>query len=371
MFTSRVIIILFFLNCFYPTFSQQSDRKIYKAIKKNNKKFLQWNDSTIFTHYELISRYKDSIHRVRNVFFFIEKKTNDFQFLKSESYGEVYFFKDSFKFTNYLGDEYWYKEENIFKRDGKHNSNRYFVLNRIPTKKKGDFSRFRYSKPIIVSEGVDTLVVLQTDRKYKQKRYLYIDNNFRIIKYKIINDNSERPDSAFIFKIQYFQNNHYDSLSRTIKSFNNLMKTKFDENEMDKNKIGGDTLFILNDSFLTNHKNKYILLDYWYIGCLPCLKLMPFIQDLKEKVDTSKIVILGVNTVDDEKTVLRFFDKKGYTGLELDNKKMVPPHKIQEHPTIILIDENLNIVRRYVGYSGKLSNLKILSDLKSLGLIKD
>ena len=99
------------------------------------------------------------------------------------------------------GDSTAYSQK-PFSFDKSHSSSLYFVLGRTPTKKKGDFSIFRYTKPKVVVESNDTMVISQIDRKYGGTRYLYFSKkDYRIYRFEKKNNDTDRPDSCFNFEI--------------------------------------------------------------------------------------------------------------------------------------------------------------------------
>ena len=77
-------------------------------------------------------------------------------------------------------------------------------------------------------------------------------------------------------------------------------------------------------------KNKYILFDFFYLSCLPCHKMTGFILDWLPKMDSSKVILVGVNPADSE-----FNMKK-----EIENRKINYP--------IIVGKQAKDIARRYV-----------------------
>lgn len=53
--------------------------------------------------------------------------------------------------------------------------------------------------------------------------------------------------------------------------------------------LSGDSLKI------EDYSDKFIFIDFWASWCVPCLAEAPYINELINRVDTSKIVVLGVN----------------------------------------------------------------------------
>ena len=47
-----------------------------------------------------------------------------------------------------------------------------------------------------------------------------------------------------------------------------------------------------------NFRGKVTLLDFWYKSCYPCLKAIPALEKLRNKYDTGKLQIIGINHYD-------------------------------------------------------------------------
>lgn len=54
--------------------------------------------------------------------------------------------------------------------------------------------------------------------------------------------------------------------------------------------------YINNDSLnLLNFKGKAVLLEFWGLDCLPCLRQNPLLEEIRKKYDKDKLVIIGIN----------------------------------------------------------------------------
>src|SRR5690606_26165661 len=68
----------------------------------------------------------------------------------------------------------------------------------------------------------------------------------------------------------------------------------------------GDTTIIKTKS------GKYILLDFWYASCRPCLQALPKLNSLAEQYAENGLVVLGINCFDKgikENLALKMRDK--------------------------------------------------------------
>ena len=71
---------------------------------------------------------------------------------------------------------------------------------------------------------------------------------------------------------------------------------------------------------LSDHEGKVILLNFWATWCGPCVGEMPAFEQLQETYGED-LVLLAVNSGEDEETVKGFLEETGYTfrvGLDLD-----------------------------------------------------
>ena len=71
---------------------------------------------------------------------------------------------------------------------------------------------------------------------------------------------------------------------------------------------------------LSDHEGKVILLNFWATWCGPCVGEMPAFERLQETYGED-LVLLAVNSGEDEETVKGFLEETGYTfrvGLDLD-----------------------------------------------------
>lgn len=102
------------------------------------------------------------------------------------------------------------------------------------------------------------------------------------------------------------------------------------------NTINGDTI-----NFPTDFKGRYVLLDFWYIGCPPCIQeIRDYYIDIYEKYGGSGFEIIGIadnRTQDLEK----FIKKNGVKWTIIsDGEQMtiLKKYEITQYPTLYLIN---------------------------------
>ncbi len=119
-------------------------------------------------------------------------------------------------------------------------------------------------------------------------------------------------------------------------------------------------------------KGKVVILDFWYRGCLWCVRAMPQMNQLANELKNENVVILGVNIderVDDAKFVIR------QAQLSYPNLQFHPEmQKVKHHellkctfgcPTLLIIDQTGNLAEIHAGYSPTLKK-EVLESVRKL-----
>ena len=94
---------------------------------------------------------------------------------------------------------------------------------------------------------------------------------------------------------------------------------------------------------LSNFRGKYVLLDFWYTSCGPCIKDTPRLKALSEKFDRDNFEIIGVSA-DTGRDKVRNYVQKSQIGWPqiLDtidnNNKVSKMYNIGGYPHYVLID---------------------------------
>ncbi|RRA95413.1 TlpA family protein disulfide reductase [Paenimyroides viscosum] len=113
--------------------------------------------------------------------------------------------------------------------------------------------------------------------------------------------------------------------------------------------------FVLNNGKtiqLNDLKGKVVLLDFWYRGCLPCLKATPVLMKLQEEFKND-LVIIGINDRDDKEDISDYYAYKknihyfSTYKTETDISKIL---KINAFPTFIIINQKGEIAKTEIGF---------------------
>lgn len=117
--------------------------------------------------------------------------------------------------------------------------------------------------------------------------------------------------------------------------------------------------FQLKDSIsLNDYKNKYVLIDFWYRDCFPCIEAISSLNKLRTKYSKNDLVILGLNPydnkVEDEEKLKDFIEinKMNYPTIFVDFN-VTRNYNVRSFPTFYIIDKSGNIVYSQIGYGEK------------------
>jgi peroxiredoxin len=136
-----------------------------------------------------------------------------------------------------------------------------------------------------------------------------------------------------------------------------------------KNAPAPDFQFQMPDGttlFLSDLLGQVVLLNFWAVNCPYCVVEMPYLQKAYDELSVDGVVILGINTGESEKTVVKFVARKKLTfPIILDPDVYVSAlYGVKYLPTTYLIDKTGNIQSTKIG-AFKNSN-EIITTLKAL-----
>ncbi len=104
---------------------------------------------------------------------------------------------------------------------------------------------------------------------------------------------------------------------------------------------------------LSNYRGKVVAINFWATWCPPCLREMPSMQRLWEKLKEKDFVILAIDVGEDDETVFRFtvaLDTPLEFPLLLDLEgKIVAQWPVLGLPTTFIIDKQGRVAYRAVG----------------------
>jgi peroxiredoxin len=98
-----------------------------------------------------------------------------------------------------------------------------------------------------------------------------------------------------------------------------------------------------NNYTLDSLKGKVIVLNFWFIGCKPCVEEIPDLNRIQEKFKDKDVVFLAV-TFDSKKKLEEFVKKKPFNfTLVPDSMKIIRQFYVNSYPTTMLIDKDRKI----------------------------
>jgi thiol-disulfide isomerase/thioredoxin len=102
---------------------------------------------------------------------------------------------------------------------------------------------------------------------------------------------------------------------------------------------------------LASLKGKVVLLDFWATWCGPCKKAMPTIQKLSEEYAGKDVVILGVNTWEqDPEAAKKYMKDKSFTyGCLMAGDDLAKAYNVPGIPTLVIIGKDGKVVMAEVG----------------------
>ena len=121
---------------------------------------------------------------------------------------------------------------------------------------------------------------------------------------------------------------------------------------------------------ISDYIGRFLILDFWYIGCYYCVKAMPFMEKLKEYYG-DKITILGINNNDKNIEQLKEFiqfKEVTYSTIIVDQSVPRDLFNIYGFPTMCFVNEEGVIVEYKSGYRDSLDYhlIPIIDSLLSL-----
>jgi hypothetical protein len=165
--------------------------------------------------------------------------------------------------------------------------------------------------------------------------------------------NLYKKDTNYLNKvISEFKNIYSDKYLKTeegqyyINSINVRLNPTFNNNTKSPD-------FKLNDitgvnQTISKYKGKYLLLDFWGSWCQPCMKSIPQLTELYNKLSKSEFSILGVSLDFKLNQLKSTIEKHNIKWKQIfdDNKTLLTLFKIYQYPTYILINKDGFIVLR-------------------------
>ena len=117
---------------------------------------------------------------------------------------------------------------------------------------------------------------------------------------------------------------------------------------------------------LDSFKGKIVVLDFWYLSCMPCRTVMPILEKLQKKFGKERVVVIGINVKDtDAMDIVRFLDdrKLSYSQFYQVGQLLASDYKLQAFPTTLVLDKKGNVTLTEIGW-GDNAELKLEQAIK-------
>jgi thiol-disulfide isomerase/thioredoxin len=106
---------------------------------------------------------------------------------------------------------------------------------------------------------------------------------------------------------------------------------------------------------LAAFKGKPVLLDFWATWCGPCKKSSPVVEKIYKEYGNQGLVVLGINSGEDAKTVETFLKKTpmGYPAVLGGESRILEDYQVNAFPTFVLIGPDGKVAAYEVGFGGE------------------
>ena len=240
----------------------------------------------------------------------------------------------------------------------------YFRVKEIPARQATTFSK------LVNRFNLSTSVTVKNNKYYAKTRQGYLETDtstFRIT--KVTQTIPYKKDQHQYDEFHYIQ--LPDSIERSIKEQIKILTNAAKDfpvttiEEVDKKQAPLENFegkpFAFKDLVSFNKgpldssmKGKYVIVDFFYQACLPCHKMTRYILDWLPSVDSSKIILIGINPADSEISMKAEVEKRNINyAIVLGNqaKEIAKKYTGGHYPTLLLIGPDGTIKTTHTGMS--------------------
>jgi peroxiredoxin len=117
---------------------------------------------------------------------------------------------------------------------------------------------------------------------------------------------------------------------------------------------------------LSKLRGKVVLLDYFFIGCYPCMLSIKPLNNIHEKYKKQNVVVVSITHRDSKKAVMEFRKNTNLRyPIYVNGRDAVKSYLVSGFPTFYIIDKKGKIVNAFVGYDDGLEK-KVISAIDKL-----
>jgi len=108
-----------------------------------------------------------------------------------------------------------------------------------------------------------------------------------------------------------------------------------------------------NDVTLEDNKGKIVIISFWASWCSPCLKELPVLENIQNKIGTDKIKVVAINFKEGRKQFRHIKKQLSSLNLTLTHDKrgsIGNKFGVEAIPNLFIIGKNGKLVFHNVGY---------------------
>ena len=105
---------------------------------------------------------------------------------------------------------------------------------------------------------------------------------------------------------------------------------------------------------LSDYKGKVIILDFFATWCPPCKQEIPDFVELQKEYGDQGFTMIGVS-LSGASDMRKFASRHGINyPVLMDSRKVQAAYgPVRSIPTTLVLDQNMNVVKQYIGYKPK------------------
>ena len=91
---------------------------------------------------------------------------------------------------------------------------------------------------------------------------------------------------------------------------------------------------------LSDYKGEIVVLDFWYIGCAPCMKAHKQMLEAQKEIGNNSFQIIGMNFLNRQRQIRRFVRKHNYNNTNVYcSNELANDYLVRFYPTIYIVNK--------------------------------
>ena len=199
-----------------------------------------------------------------------------------------------------------------------------------------------------ITFGISTLFFSNESKslvkfEYKDNKYRGDSVRVRTSMVEHADFNKEKYSKSTLYDIGEYNSkftvNHLLSFQQKEEMLKELVYTAAPDFELPI--VGSDSTLKLSD-----YKDKWVLLDFWFMRCKPCMVAYPKIDDLYRKYHAKGLEVIGLNVDANDSVLVNFVKEKKIPFPTLNTKRegVAKLYSVSGYPTFFLLNSEHKIV---------------------------